>query len=119
MDELALLEKVAVLLGPWDGPADYEIVTGYLIGADCVAYMDGATCYLTQAKRVDHEGHTGLYTEDRNCAGIVLATDVEREPVAAIAEIIGKLRSLSAIDWLTQDVLTMRERYEFDILRHR
>lgn len=109
MNELALLKKIGVLLGPWDGPADYAIVEGYLIDDRHAIYTFEGVINLTRADRLKDD----LYTEAAASNIVRIGYDTDREPVAAIAEIVGRLRNVTALDWLMGDVLSMRGAFDF------
>lgn len=104
MCNLALLPKIALLRGPYDGPTDFNVTTAYLVdeapgnGQTCVMYAEGEVIYFAQADKLRDD----LYAESNHANTVDFFVDEEREPVAIIAEIVGKLRTMTALEFMRE-----------------
>ncbi|GIP54743.1 hypothetical protein [Paenibacillus vini] len=104
----AVMTEVALVRGPYDSTHDYEIINGYLVdgpsdsGPAYVMYAEGEAVYFTLANRL----LDSLYAVNPLSNSVDFIHDEEREPIAVIAEIVGKLRSMSALDYMRQLVRT-------------
>ncbi|CAM4390330.1 hypothetical protein U9M73_17690 [Paenibacillus phoenicis] len=102
------LTQVALVRGPYDTPFDYEITTGYLVdkpsGSDpvFVMYAEGAAIYFTLADKL----RDSLYVVNTQSNCVDFYIDAGRDPSALIAEIAGKLRSMTALDFMRALVRT-------------
>lgn len=94
--------------GPYDTAFDYEITTGYLVdkpsssGPAFVMYAEGETVFFTLADKL----RDSLYAVDVHTNCVDFYVDEDREPSALIAEIAGKLRSMTALDFMRALVRT-------------
>lgn len=102
------MTQVALVRGPYDTPFDYEITTGYLVdkpsGSDpvFVMYAEGATVYFTLADKL----RDFLYAVNPHSNSVDFIVEDGRDPSAIIAEIAGKLRSMTALDFIRALVRT-------------
>ncbi|MDU2239376.1 MAG: hypothetical protein E7E23_02270 [Paenibacillus sp.] len=104
----AVMTEVALVRGPYDSSHDYEITSGYLVdgpsdsGPAYVMYAEGETVFFTLANRL----LDSLYAVNPLSNSVDFIHDEDREPSALIAEIAGKLRSMTALDFMRALVRT-------------
>lgn len=102
------MTEIALVHGPYDTTHDYEITTGYLVdkptgtGPAFVMYAEGAAIYFTLADKL----RDSLYVVNTQSNCVDFYIDAGRDPSALIAEIAGKLRSMTALDFMRALVRT-------------
>jgi hypothetical protein len=102
------MTEIALVHGPYDSAFDYVITTGYLVdkppgtGPAFVMYAEGAAIYFTLADKL----RDSLYVVNTHTNCVDFYVDAGREPSDLIAEIAGKLRSMTALDFMRALVRT-------------
>lgn len=93
------------------GGLDFRIVTGWLADKTNAVYAQDGRLFLVRVERVYQTGQDALYIEDRSTAVITLASG---STSTQIAQIIARLQSMTAWDWLTQEALGFHgQQYDF------
>lgn len=100
------------------GGTDYRIVTGYLADLNHAVYAQDGRVFLVRVDRVYQTGQDTLYIEDRSTAVITLASVGSNvSPVKPVAEIVARLQSMTAWDFLTQEALSFHgQQYDFHLI---
>lgn len=104
MCNLALLPKVALIMGPFDDAADYDVIPAWIVDeeGDYVMYAEDETVYFTKADKL----RDTLYVASPQANTVDFYVDSGREPVAIIAEFASKLRNMSALELMRELVHT-------------
>lgn len=96
------------------GGLDFRTVTGYLADRNHAVYTQDGRLFLVRVERVYQTGQDALYIEDRSTAVITLS---KATTWSDVAQIIARLQSMTAWDWLTQDALGYRgQQYDFHMI---
>lgn len=108
------MDKVFIL-HVWEEKAEsHEITPAWLVNENTAVYVSSGIVFLVRV--VPIVKLTRYYVEDTSTCGIHLAEDVTGDPAAIVTEIIGRLRSRTALDWLADDVLGgMTGLFEFQV----
>jgi hypothetical protein len=96
------------------GGLDFRIITGYLADRNHAIYPQDGRLFLVRVECVYQTGQDALYIEDRSTAVITLSN---RTTSYAIAEIVARLQSMTAWDWLTQEAISFHgQQYDFHMI---
>ncbi|KEO77325.1 hypothetical protein ACYCSE_21215 [Paenibacillus sp. SEL1] len=117
MSDIAVLEKIVIVHVWEEEELDYETSEAYLIKPGYAMYVLTGTVHLARVERIYQTGLHRFYVEDRSTASIQLASCLTGDISVKIQEIVMKLLSKNALDWLTCDVMHgMTGGFEFETL---
>ncbi|AET60647.1 hypothetical protein HPL003_19545 [Paenibacillus terrae HPL-003] len=117
MSDIAVLEKIVIVHVWEEEELDYETSEAYLIKPGYAVYVLTDAVHLARVERIYQTGLQRFYVEDRSTASIQLASYVTGDITVKIQEIVMKLLSKNALDWLTCDVMHgMTGGFEFETL---
>lgn len=100
MSDIPVLKRIAIVDGPFEFDLGFEVTNGFLVENSCAMYIFDDELRIVKVRK--HSGRSTLYITDANFAGITISKDVERGE-AVILEMYTKLRSITALDFLTEN----------------
>ncbi|MDQ0493997.1 hypothetical protein [Paenibacillus brasilensis] len=71
-----VLERAAMVFGPYDQSHNYEIFEGIIYDGQYFFYMEDGRLWLRHALKVDHPEHTHLFV-DGDSGGLQLAENIQ------------------------------------------
>lgn len=99
------LEKVSIVLGPYDEESRFEMTEGYLIAENHVIFWEQGCLWVRRAYRELQNTH--LYIDDRESAGLMFALveKIEQPDDDQLISIIERLQMMNSLDFLVYELL--------------
>lgn len=101
-----MFEPVCIVLGPYDeNELGYSLIRGFLVDNNHVMYVTEGYLWL---RKVDHAAkHNGLYIDDPNAAGLILASNVTQLDDDFLVKVHNKLTTMNALGFLISELHTL------------
>ncbi|MGW9526700.1 hypothetical protein ACWHAM_02905 [Paenibacillus terrae] len=104
-----VLERAAMVFGPYDQSHNYEIFEGVIYDGQYFFHIEDGGLWLRHVLKVEHPEHTHLFV-DGDSGGLQLAENIQCDLMEAVSNTIDRLHTMDSMTFLINELLWLNNR---------